>query len=120
MKIAAGMLAMALAAPAAGAELQAPQLELRPKSAVAVAPAHDAAPFVVHPSSEPPLQLLPRQSAPSGQPSAACGSSVNGLCYDPASGHIEVNARDFMPNIRGLRRETINVRRDRITFKYSF
>ena len=117
MKIAAGMLAMALAAPAAGAEPQTPQLELRPKSAVA--PLHDAAPFVVHPSSEPAIQLLPRQAATSTEPSVACGT-VNGLCYDPSSGHIEVNARDFMPNIRGLRRETINVKRDSVTFKYSF
>ena len=70
-------------------------------------------------ASEPAIQLLPHQAALSAQPSVACGS-VNGLCYDPASGHIEVNARDFMPNIRGLRRETINVKRDSITFKYSF
>ena len=108
---------MALAAPAAGAEPQAPQLELRPKSAVALA--HDAAPFVAHPSSEPTIQLLPREAAISAQPSVACGN-VTSFCYDPASGHIEVNARDYMPNIRGLRRETINVRRDSITFKYSF
>src|SRR2546423_10778703 len=61
MKIAAGLLAMGLATPAAGAEPQAPQLQLRPKAALAAAPSHDAAPFVSHPGGEPEIEGLPRR-----------------------------------------------------------
>jgi hypothetical protein len=122
MRIAAGMIAMALAAPAMAAEPQAPQLQLqlRPKSALALAPAHDAAPFVVHPLVEPEITVLPQPlSRPNESRSACDGASA--VCYDPSSGRIEVaSARNFMPDIPGLRRETISVKRDRILFRYSF
>ena len=120
MKIVTGIIAMALAAPAAAAEPQAPPLQLRPKIALTPAPEHNAAPFVVHPLAEPEIALIPRQpSRPNDSRSACDGASA--VCYDPSSGRIEVaSARNLMPDIPGLRRETISVKRDRILFRYSF
>ncbi len=121
MKLAAGMLAMALAAPAAGAEPQAPQLQLRPKAGVAVAPSHDAAPFVSHPAAAvPEIEVLPRYASRPDESRSACDGTA-AVCYDPSSGRIEVaSVRNYMPDIPGLRRETISVKRDRILFRYSF
>ena len=119
MRIAAGIIAIALAAPAAAAEPQAPQLQLRPKTALTPAPAHTAAPFIV-PVGEPEIELIPRQPSRVNDSRSAC-DGASAVCYDPSSGRIEVaSARNFMPDIPGLRRETISVKRDRILFRYSF
>ena len=118
MKIATGIIAIAFSTPALAAEPQAPQLQLRPKSALG--PAHDAAPFVVHPVAEPEPALIPRQASRPNESRSACDGS-SAVCYDPSSGRIEVaSARNYMPDIPGLQRETISVKRDRILFRYSF
>jgi hypothetical protein len=120
MKIAAGMLAMAFAGLAAAAEPQAPQLQLRPKAALTLAPPHDAAPFVTHPAAEPEIEVLPRQQMRANESRSACDGTA-AVCYDPSSGRIEVaSVRNYMPDLPGLRRETISVKRDRILFRYSF
>ena len=120
MKIVAGLLAMAMASPAAGAEPQAPQLQLRPKAALAAAPSHDAAPFVSHPGVEPEIEVLPRHASRPNESRSAC-DGMSAVCYDPSSGRIEVaSVRNYVPDIPGLRRETISVKRDRILFRYSF
>ncbi|QJR13456.1 hypothetical protein [Usitatibacter palustris] len=52
---------------------------------------------------------------------SSCSKAGKSLCYDPASGKIVYKkTREFMPAIPGMRAENISVRRDRITFKYSF
>jgi hypothetical protein len=120
MRIAVGIVALALAAPAMAADPLAPQLQLRPKTALSSAPDHNAAPFVAHPVAEPELDLIPRQAAHEVETHSGC-EGASSVCYDPSSGRIEVaSARNFMPDIPGLRRETISVKRDRILFRYSF
>lgn len=115
-------LAAALSAsPAEAVEQPARALQLRPKAALtaAVAPSHSSAPFVI-PSSEPELDLLPRRDERLEQSRSSC-SNQNTLCYDPHSGRIVYKpARNFMPDIPGLTRENISVKRDRVFLRYSF
>ena len=43
------------------------------------------------------------------------------LCYDAQSGRIVYKpARAFMPDLPGLQRENISVKRDRIVLRYTF
>jgi len=124
MNLAALFLAFAVAAAPAGETSEAasgPPLKLRSKAAVsAVMPAPRAsAPFMAS-TGEPELEL-----APSGDPrlesSRSSCSGERSLCYDPTSGRIVYKpARALMPEIPGLRRENISVKRDRVTFRYSF
>jgi hypothetical protein len=99
-----------------------PPLKLRSKAAVseALAPRNTAAPF-----REPVLGSEPDLLAPAGDPrresSAWTCNGESSLCYDPDSRRIVYKpARALMPDLPGLRRENISVKRDRITFKYSF
>ena len=120
MKVVVMALAMGVVMPAHAADPQAPLLQLRPKAGIAPAPSHSAAPFVVQPASEPDVDFIQQQPQHGKDNHFTCGGE-NGLCYDPTSGRIEIaSARSYMPDIRGLRRETISLRRDRILFKYSF
>ena len=98
----------------------APQLQLRPKAAMPTpAKTHRFAPFVA-PQSEPDLDLLPRSDPRLDQSRSSCAGQ-NSLCYDPTSGRIVYKpARALMPELPGLQRENISVKRDRITFRYSF
>jgi hypothetical protein len=111
------------AAPAAGAAdpagSKAP-LQLRPKEGViALTPTHRFAPFVA-PLSEPDPELLPRHDERLEQSRSSC-SGERSLCYDPNSGRIVYKpARQLMPDIPGLQRENISVKRDRIVLRYSF
>lgn len=122
MNVAAVVLAAALSAPPSGpAEAQAKPLQLRPKSGIAANPAvHVFAPFV-EPLADPEhLGLLrPRDERMAASRSSCSGESA--LCYDPNSGRIVYKpARLIMPDIPGLRRENISVKRDRIVLRYSF
>lgn len=107
----------------AGASEKTPQppppLQLRPKVAISTVSVHNSAPFVLAPS-EPDLDLLPRRDARLEQSRSSCSSSRS-LCYDAGSGRIVYKpARALMPDIPGLQRENISVKRDRIVFRYSF
>lgn len=95
-------------------------LQLRPKAALPTPEkAHRFAPFVA-PLNEPDVDLLPRID-PRHEASRSSCSGQNSLCYDPASGRIVYKpARALMPEIPGLQPENISVKRDRITFRYSF
>ena len=114
-------LASAPAVDASEAGVPAP-LTLRSKSAVAaVLPApRAAAPFraaVVQPE----LDLEANPSDPRLESKAWTCDGERSLCYDPNSRRVIYKpARALMPEIPGLRRENISVKRDRITFKYSF
>lgn len=109
-------------APAGAADAVAPKasLELRLKAAIApMTPTHRFAPFVM-PLSEPDPELLPRRDERLEQSRSSC-SSGRSLCYDPNSGRIVYKpARGLMPDIPGLQRENISVKRDRIVLRYSF
>ncbi len=95
-------------------------LLLRPKAAIPTpAKAHQFAPFVT-PQQEPDLDLLPRND-PRHESSRSSCSGERSLCYDPGSGRIVYKpARVLMPDLPGLQRENISIRRDRVTFRYSF
>ena len=96
-------------------------LQLRPKSAIAtMTPTHRFAPFVMPIPNEPDPELLPRRDERLDQSRSSC-SGDRSLCYDPNSGRIVYKpARALMPDIPGLQRENISVRRDRIVLRYSF
>ena len=114
-------IAMALVeAPKALAE-EAKPLQLKvPKAAVATSlVAQPNAPFNT-PLGEPDLGLVPRQDARPEQSRSAC-SKESTLCYDAFENRIVFKpARAFMPDLPGLTRENITVKRDRVVFRYSF
>jgi hypothetical protein len=98
-------------------------LVLLPKAAFAsIAPVHNDAPFIMPTApTEPELDLIPRRGdARDAQSRSSCAASRD-LCYDAASGRVVYKpARNFMPDIPGLQRENISVKRDRIVLRYSF
>jgi len=120
------LLAFAIASSATPSEAsdakvsQAPVLQLRPKAVMttSVAP-HNYAPFV-NPSTEPELDLIPRRDPRHQQSRSSC-EGESSLCYDQVSGRIVYKpARQLMPEIPGLQRENISIKRDRIVLRYSF
>ena len=57
-----------------------------------------------------------RRSAPSG-----CDAAATTLCFDAADGRVVYRgARNLMPQISGLRAESVSLRANRIILKYSF
>jgi hypothetical protein len=117
------VLALAAAPLAAAMETKPLTLQLKPKAALSAAatPNPNYAPFVMPASSDPEIDLLPRRDMRQDESRSACNNQQRSLCYDAASGRIEFRpARNFMPDLPGLQRETISVKRDRIIFKYSF
>jgi hypothetical protein len=115
------VLGIAAAPKAAAVESKVAPLQLKPKSAIATsAPSHNYAPFVAPAWTEPELDLLPRRDLRQDQSRSSCNSE-RALCYDATSGRIELRpARNLMPEIPGLQRDTISVKRDRIVFRYTF
>ena len=88
-------------------------------ASVSLPPPNVHAPFQPDADVEPVLDLLPHPEARRGSPSSCEGRSD--FCYDPTNGHIVYKpARELMPDIPGLKRENISVKRDRIVFRYSF
>ena len=50
-----------------------------------------------------------------------CEAAARDLCYDAAEGRIVYKAaRRYMPQFDGLRPESMSVRGNRVTFKYSY
>ena len=95
-------------------------LELKPKVALVAPTTHNAAPFVNPALGEPDLDLVPRRDSRQDQSLSSCASD-RALCYDAGSGRIVYKpARQIMPDIPGLTRENISVKRDRIILRYSF
>ena len=117
--------ALALAAaPVAEASdsMAGPPLKLRSKAAVAevLSPRSSSAPFR-EPVRGPELDLLAPSEDPRAESKHWSCDGERSLCYDPNARRIIYKpARGLMPEIPGLRRENISVKRDRITFKYSF
>lgn len=78
-----------------------------------------------------PFQPLPGDPAPTlvSQPEdpryeesrSSCSKNSNALCYDRSSGRLVYKkTAQYMPEILGMKAESISVRRSRVTFKYSF
>ncbi|HEX4331890.1 MAG TPA: hypothetical protein VH040_07115 [Usitatibacter sp.] len=109
-----------LVAPHAAAN-EAHALELKPKAALAAAspvPAHTEAPFTMPgPQAEVDFTPVPEVRHMSN---SSCGLD-RPVCYDMNSGHIVFKpARALMPEIPGLTRENISIKRDRVIFRYTF
>lgn len=123
MHLALVSLALALAA-APGAEASespsGPPLKLKPKSAISTGTApRSQAPFI-SPAGEPELDLFSQHDARTDARRWSC-SAERALCYDPDSGRVVYKpARALMPDIPGLQRENISVKRDRVVLRYSF
>ena len=59
---------------------------------------------------------LDRRAAPS-----TCENGSSDLCYDMREGRIVYRAaRKYMPEMPGLRAESISLKRDRVVLRYSF
>lgn len=116
-----GLAIVAASAPKiAAAEAPQPMLQLKPKSAIAptVVPNPIYAPFVAPIAAD--LDFMPRRDLRDEQSRSSCNGERD-LCYDPSSGRIVYKpARSFMPELPGLQRENISVKRDRLVFRYSF
>jgi hypothetical protein len=108
-----------LAIPRVHAEESRP-LHIKPMSAIAVAVPHRSAPYV-QPLGEPEREsLLAPRDLREDSSKSSCEAGRD-LCYDRQSGRVVYKAaRQYMPDIPGLRAENISVKRDRIVFKYSF
>jgi hypothetical protein len=91
-----------------------------PKAALTTSlPQQANAPFAI-PMGEPELALTSQPDPRHGQSRSSCISG-NSLCYDADSGRIVYKpARNLMPDLPGLTRENISVKRDRVVFRYSF
>lgn len=102
-------------------------LQLRPKAAMmsavtSMTPAQNA-PFA-SPSSAPADPELAIFTSRHTNAQEATRSSCNGeraLCYDAVSGRVVYKpARQFMPNLPGMRPENISLKRNQLVFRYSF
>ncbi len=118
--IAALVLGIVAAPRAAAVETSPAPLQLKPKAALSAAPNPNYAPFVMPASSDAAIELLPRRDLRAGEAATGCNAQ-QAICYDAASGRVDFRpARNWMPELPGLQRETISVKRDRIVLKYSF
>lgn len=114
----------AMAANSAPAGEAEKALQLRPKAAMssavyAITPASANAPFV-SPSSAPELGLTVRHQNAQEASRSSCGED-RALCYDTVSGRVVYKpARQFMPDLPGMRPENISLKRNQIVFRYSF
>ena len=101
---------------------QANALQLRPKAILVPAPAAtQPAPFLA-PVGEPNLDFQPHNTDERlKEIRGSCANGGRSLCYDTDSGKIVYKkTAEYMPAIPGMRAEHISVKRDRVTFKYSF
>ncbi len=115
------VVALALAASSKVLANEAQPLQLKvPKSALATnLVTHSNAPFNT-PLGEPDLGLVPKHDARHEQSRSACSNTTT-LCYDASENRIVYKpARNFMPELPGMTRENISVKRDRVVFRYSF
>jgi hypothetical protein len=97
------------------------ELSLRTKAlaSASVAPKSDA-PFAAGRDPLPQLLLLEEQER-RGPNGTGCEFTARDVCYDLTDGRVVYRgARAFMPAIEGLTPESIAVRSNRVTFKYSF
>jgi hypothetical protein len=72
-------------------------------------------------SAPAPAPLFPPVSNQREHIPGSCEASAGALCYDYRNGNsVYKPSRQLMPEISGMQRESVTVKRDKITFKYSF
>jgi hypothetical protein len=117
----------AMAPGAAHAAESEKALQLRPKAAMmsavaSVTPAQGNAPFVASAGQAADVEMVLGSRQETAQ--EATRSSCNGersLCYDSATGRVVYKpARQFMPDLPGMRPENISIKRNQLVFRYSF
>ena len=65
--------------------------------------------------------LFPQVSIEREHIPGSCEVSKRALCYDYRNGNsVYKPSRQLMPEISGMQRESLSLKRDKITFKYSF
>ena len=95
-------------------------LSSEPKAALAAASPVPGIPMRRSCTPRPGARGRPAAAPEARHSRSSCGMD-RALCYDPASGRIVYKpARALMPDIPGLQRENISVKRDRIVLRYSF
>jgi hypothetical protein len=121
MKLPFLALSLGIAATATWGAQDLKALQLKPKTAIAAAPAHANAVFVM-PSAEAQIHFQPLQPRDLRHDEARPGCNADrALCYDSNSGRIVYKAaRGYMPSIPGLQPQDVSIRRDRIVFRYAF
>ena len=66
-------------------------------------------------------ELLLREELDRRDSPSSCESAGRDLCYDARDGRIVYKpARKYMPEMPGLRAESISLKRDRVVLRYSF
>jgi hypothetical protein len=99
-------------------------MDLRSKSlvlAASTASANAEAPFRGTRDPLPELMLREEQERRVNGLRATCDTTTTALCYDTADRRVVYKgARSYMPQFEGLRAESVSLRHDRITLKYSF
>lgn len=116
------LLAIAIIASLGLPALAAEGVELRARS-IASAPtaAKSTEAPVLRAGRDPLPEILLTEELARRGPRGNCESATTDLCYDARDGKVVYRrAREYMPRIEGLTAESIAVRRDRVTFKYSF
>ena len=109
-----------LGLPAIAAE--GPELQLRPQGLAASASLKKVeAPFRAGRDPMPEILLTQELEARAAGPSASCETTARDLCYDLRDRRVVYRrAREYMPQIGGLKAESISVKRSGVTLKYSF
>lgn len=96
-------------------------LRIKPKIAIST-PSVSSAPFHAHAVPAPDLPALTPYVGLEGEPiPGSCTVSSSMVCYDYKNGRAVFKAsRGLMPEIAGMRRESLTLKRDKITLNYSF
>ncbi len=104
------------------AQANEPDVSLKSKAlASAGAPANTKAEAPFTYGRDPMPQLLMQEEQERRGPRGTCEAAARDLCFDAAEGRVVYRpARKYMPQFDGLRPESIALRANRVTFKYSF
>jgi hypothetical protein len=102
---------------------ETPEISLKNKAlaSAAITPADTKieAPFAY--GRDPMPQLLMQEEQERRGPRGACEAAASDLCFDAAERRVVYRpARKLMPQLDGLTAESVSLRANRITFKYSF
>ena len=98
------------------------ELSLKSKAlASAAAPSTKQAEAPFTSARDPMPELLMMEELERRGARSTCEAAARDLCFDAAEGRIVYRAaRNYMPRIEGLTAESITVKSNRVTFKYSF
>ena len=93
---------------------------LRSKSQASLPIVSEHVPGAAKNAAQLPSTMLRDELASRG-PRASCENAASDVCYDMVDRKLVYRpARAYMPQIQGLRAESISLKRDGITLKYSF